>query len=318
MKLRWPSTDETPKPLLRGACASPLRAPPRLRLQILLHRTILGTSLALLVLSATRSLAAPIDSDAYAYWASWTGELYGGSLGDPHAYLYSPAFAQAIWPLTLLSYSAFYALWFGCNLAALVYLVGWRLAGFVALLFYPVFLEIGNGNIHLFIAVAIALGYRYSAAWAFVLLTKVTPGVGLAWFAVRRDWRALGTALGVTAVIILISALIAPALWSEWGQLMVAGSIDTPAWAVVDLPLSIRLLIALGLVIVGAWRGWRWIVPVSAILALPAVWLSSVVIMLSEAPGKSLPQRVRYLMILTVVWAVVAVGSRLLGLTVAG
>ena len=28
---------------------------------------------------------------------------------------------------------------------------------------------------------------RWPAAWAFVLLTKMTPGIGLLWFAFRRD-----------------------------------------------------------------------------------------------------------------------------------
>ena len=44
--------------------------------------------------------------------------------------------------------------------------------------------------------VAIVLGFRWPFTWAFVLLTKVTPGVGLLWFAVRREWRSLAIALG--------------------------------------------------------------------------------------------------------------------------
>ncbi len=45
-------------------------------------------------------------------------------------------------------------------------------------------------------AAAIALGFRYPATWAFVLLAKVTPGIGLLWFLVRREWRNLAIALG--------------------------------------------------------------------------------------------------------------------------
>ena len=44
---------------------------------------------------------------------------------------------------------------------------------------------------------------RHPAAWAFPLLTKVTTGVGVLWFAFRRDWRSLGIAIGATAVIVL-------------------------------------------------------------------------------------------------------------------
>jgi len=43
------------------------------------------------------------------------------------------------------------------------------------------------------LAVAIAVGFRYPAAWALVLITKVTPGIGLVWFAVRREWCPLAT-----------------------------------------------------------------------------------------------------------------------------
>ena len=52
------------------------------------------------------------------------------------------------------------------------------------------------------------LGFRYPWTWGFVLLTKVTPGIGLLWFAVRREWRALAIALGVTGVIVAVSLVL--------------------------------------------------------------------------------------------------------------
>jgi hypothetical protein len=72
------------------------------------------------------------------------------------------------------------------------------------------------GGLHLLIAAAIVLDFRWPATWAFVILTKVTPGVGLVWFAVRREWRRLAIALGVTAALVLISLVIDPALWRAW------------------------------------------------------------------------------------------------------
>ena len=45
---------------------------------------------------------------------------------------------------------------------------------------------------------AIVLGLRHSAAWAFPLLTKVLPGVGMVWHVVRREWGSLAIATGVT------------------------------------------------------------------------------------------------------------------------
>ena len=66
-------------------------------------------------------------------------------------------------------------------------------------MFVPVLFEFYLGNVHLLLALAIVLGFRWPAAWAFVLLTKITPGIGLLWFAVRREWRSLAIALGATA-----------------------------------------------------------------------------------------------------------------------
>ena len=60
------------------------------------------------------------------------------------------------------------------------------------------------------------VGFRYPAAWSLILLTKVTPGIGLLWFAVRREWRSLAIALGATAVIAAVSLAIDPRAWFEW------------------------------------------------------------------------------------------------------
>jgi hypothetical protein len=49
-----------------------------------------------------------------------------------------------------------------------------------------------------------------------VLLTKVTPGVGLLWLALRREWGALAVALGATVAIAALSWAAAPALWKQW------------------------------------------------------------------------------------------------------
>ncbi len=86
------------------------------------------------------------------------------------------------------------------------------------LAFPPVALELYYGNVNLLIAAAIALGFRYPAAWSFVLLTKVTPGVGLLWFAVRREWRQLAIALGVTAVIVAASVALDGRLWARMAR----------------------------------------------------------------------------------------------------
>ena len=82
---------------------------------------------------------------------------------------------------------------------------------FAVLLAFPfVAVELTGGNIHLLLAAAIVAEFRWPAAWSFVLLTKVTPGIGLLWFAVRREWRPLMIALGATAAIAGLTFIIVP------------------------------------------------------------------------------------------------------------
>jgi hypothetical protein len=223
--------------------------------------------------------------DAYAYWATGDGDLYGDALsGTIGAYLYSPAFAHLIWPLTLLPWPVFAALWTALNCAVLWWLVG-RLA-LPSLLFLPIPFELISGNVHLLIAAVIVAGFRYPALWALPILTKVTPGIGLLWFLVRREWRSLAIALGVTAVIAVASFVIAPAAWRQWVDLLVrdvGGPVDTPGWF-LPIPVLIRLPIAALLVAWGAATGRRWVIPVGVTLALPIVWLNSLAILAAVVP----------------------------------
>ena len=109
-------------------------------------------------------------------------------------------------PLGVLPWEVAVALWLGLQLAALWYIGReWALA---LIVFPPVWLDLVYGNINILIAAAVVAGYRYPAAWAFPLLTKVTPGVGALWFLGRREWRSLAIAVGVTALIAAASVLI--------------------------------------------------------------------------------------------------------------
>lgn len=142
------------------------------------------------VFVATGIALAGYKQDAYIYW--WAAHLPAGlydsawNSGNLQTYVYSPAFAQSLVPLGLLPWAAFYAVIVAGGTAALVWLAGPILAFFGVLFVLPIQDEVMTGNIHLLLAAAVVLGFRYPAAWAFVLLTKVVPGVGLLWFAVRR------------------------------------------------------------------------------------------------------------------------------------
>ncbi len=227
--------------------------------------------------------------DAYAYWTTRDGVFYdAAATGRIGAYLYSPAFAQALAPLVALPIAVFTALWTAINFAALWWLLG-RLA-LPSLLFLPISFEIISGNVHLLYAVAIVAGFRYSASWALMLLTKITPGVGLIWFLVRREWRALAVAVVVTAIITAVSVALDTAAWRDWVALLrgdlqdVGGSaLETLGWY-LPVPLLPRLVAAAGIVAVAAWTDRRWLVPFAVVIALPVVWLNGLAVLAAVVP----------------------------------
>lgn len=221
--------------------------------------------------------------DARVYWRFDFAHLYErGTVGGREAYLYSPAFAQLFAPFGILPWEAFKGLWSAINLGLLAWLAGPRI-GVILLLFpgSPVSDEISTGNLHLLIAAAAVIGFRYPQAWAFNLLTKVTPGIGLLWFVGRRAWKPLVLAFATTAVITAVSFAIAPHLWFEWADSLRRNSaVAIPAYAVAfTWPLWVRLALAGLIALVGGIRGWRWTVLVAATLALPVPWFSGLSIL---------------------------------------
>jgi hypothetical protein len=216
--------------------------------------------------------------DAFAYWhATQTVAPYGADAGSWGAYLYSPAFLQILSPILALPWPVFFAIWTGIMMAALLLLTGPVLL-IVAL---PVaFFEIWGGNIHILLALAIVLGFRWPATWSFVLLTKVTPGVGLIWFAVRREWRSLAIALGATAAIAGISLVINPGLWQSWIDLLLREAGGTASSGHIPIPLLYRLPFAVILAVYAARTDRKWLVPVVCFLAMPVLWWGSVTVLI--------------------------------------
>jgi hypothetical protein len=244
---------------------------------------LIAAGVALVIVLAFRvssDAAVPTGREAFCYWLPDLADPYARSdWTQPVAYVYSPAFLQGIAGLKALPWEAFLAAWTTLLLLAVRYLVGPRLwaAGIVFAAF-----ELLGGNIHLLLAAAIVAGFRWPAAWAFVLLTKVTPGVGLLWFAVRREWRNLGVALGATAVIAAVSWALAPGAWADWLDVLGASATKTAGtWAAVPVPVWLRLPFAIGLVAWGARTDRRWTVPVAAMIALPALWFGSASMLLA-------------------------------------
>lgn len=224
-----------------------------------------------------------VEVDAQAYWGIDFDNLYRGSrLGDQDAFLYSPVVAWLFAPFSLVPYEVFYAVLAAVNLGALVWLLGFELAA-LALLLQPVSNEVARGNIHLLLAVAIVVGFRYPASWAWVLLTKVTPGIGLLWFAFRREWRPFAMAVLWTAGIGGVSFVIAPDLWLRWFDLLATNAGSTRP-SVLEIPVGPRLAAAGVVLALGAWRNRPAVVPVAAMLALPAIWVNSLAMLVAVVP----------------------------------
>ncbi len=221
--------------------------------------------------------------DARSYYGLDLANLYEGrtNWNTIGAYPYSPAFAQLVYPLNLLPWPVFVAAWTGLLLGAVFFLTGPRLL-LLGLVLGA--MEIAGGNISLLLTVAIVAGFRYPWAWAFVILTKITPGIGLLWFALRREWRPLAIALGAAAAVVGVSYLMMPGAWRDWIELLWANTGKGGTWAAVPIPLWIRGPIGVVLLVWGAPRNQRWVVPVAAMLALPALWYGSLSMLLGVIP----------------------------------
>jgi hypothetical protein len=238
--------------------------------------------MAAIVLWVTLTQTRGLPVDAHAYYVANQADLYAqarAGLTDDR-FLYSPAFAQLMAWAPILSFDAFVAIWRGILLAALVYLAG-PFTVFVLFL-PPVASEINAGNIQILLALAIVAGFRNPAAWAFVLLTKITPGVGVLWFALRREWRQLAVALVVTAFVTAISLVINPKAWAEFIELL--GSGPSAPVSPYYLPFWPRFVLAVAIVLVAAWRGWRWPVVVAGTLALPIYFFISTSMLVGVLP----------------------------------
>ena len=223
--------------------------------------------------------------DAPAWWLIDLSNLYAGtsqSLTGVGAFRFAPVIAWLMWPLTLLPWAVFIATYLVLNLAAVVAMGRGRRGLVLIAAFPPVLLELLNANIHLFMALAIWVGMRWPMAWSFLLLTKVTPGVGILWFAARKEWRNLAIALGATGAIAAIGFVIAPAQWTEWLRVLTT-SAALPQIGGLP-PLLVRLPAAALVVVFAARTDRAWLVPFACLLAMPTIWLQSAALLTACFP----------------------------------
>jgi len=222
--------------------------------------------------------------DLWAYWSTrYEVDYTWARPGNSGAFLYSPAFAHLITPLAALPLPVFMAVWTALLAAVLYWLAGWR-AFFLGAL-APVAMSIAIGQLDLLMAAAIVVGFRWPAAWVLPILSKVTPGIGLLWFAARGEWRSLLTALGVTLCVVLLSFAIDPRAWLGWVDMLLRFEVPTAAAGVyLPVPLWIRLPLVALLIIWGARTDRRWTLPVAITFSLPTVWLNTPTILIAILP----------------------------------
>ncbi len=137
--------------------------------------------------------SSPVDVGGW--WSADPHKLYVDVYGGfANKYMYSPAWEFVMAPLRSLDLATVAAIWRGAQFVVLAYLAGPFLA--FVLFLIPVQSELNVANIQIFLALAVVAGFRWPSTWALLVLTKATPGLGLLWFAIRREWRALAIAAG--------------------------------------------------------------------------------------------------------------------------
>lgn len=113
------------------------------------------------------------------------------------------------------------------------------------------------GNIYTLLAAAAVVGMKKLLAWSFPILTKLTAGVGLLWFAVCGEgWRVLQAAGGLS-LIVVVSCHLDPRQWHAWVRLLFGHRNGTPD---SQTSFLLRCLPALGLVAIGARKPWCWLI----------------------------------------------------------
>jgi hypothetical protein len=240
---------------------------------------------------ATGYIADPYDARAYwqadptnLYLAQWVG-----------GYVYPPPLALALNVLHPIGWFAFItafttatwvALWYCTRaLAPVVLAIGfaaqWAIGiSFVGYLFL--------GNIQIIMAAAIVASIRVSPAWSVVpILTKLVP-VSLVWYTVRREWRNLAIAVGVTGAVVAVTVVVAPGTWVAFARFVTTNAAASPL-PLVPIAYPVRLVMAVALVAWGGLTGRRWTVPIAAGLAIPALYVWSYLAVWIGAIGAEWP-----------------------------
>lgn len=139
--------------------------------------------------------------------------------GGPTQYVYAPPLAVLLAPVSSVPFAPAAFAWLLLHLGALVASCALmpvtrpvRLAAFaVAAFSSPFLVDLNLGNVSVFVLLAAVVGWRWLdrpvAAIALAVSMAVRPQMGmvLAWWLVRREWRAAAWTIATGAVLILLT-----------------------------------------------------------------------------------------------------------------
>jgi len=207
-----------------------------------------------------------LGADSHAYWLTGhESDFYRQPPESRDAYLYSPLFAQFIWPLTQLSWPWFRAVWMVAESGAFVWLLaplGWSWAPPLLAL---VALEVSQGNIWAFLGVAAVLGVRWPEYWSFAILTKISLALGPIWFAARREWPSVARSLWPALVLAGISFAASPHQWTDWVRFLKHNGDSSGGL------LLLRVAIGVVLAVVAAKSDRAWLLVIAMVVAAPVL-----------------------------------------------
>ena len=209
-------------------------------------------------------------------------------LADPYAspfYRWAP---PAIWAWRYLIEPLGFVVWAGLHVAAILLVRPWWLAG-LALVSFPFWADLANGNALTFVAVSAHLAMRGSTGGtvAFIALSALMPRPivvpGLLWLLWHRPWTRVAAVAAGVAALVLSLAVGELGTWVE--RLLMTSGVEAGGrydigpsallgtwWLLIGIPLGAILL----------WRGRTGL----AGLAIAPYWLSYYLLMpLADWPG---------------------------------
>lgn len=234
---------------------------------------------------AVGGFAKPVD--AVVYWQAGTSSaLYPASWSEcceGHLF-YPPPIAQLSTLLQPLGWQLFVILLTVAIFASVWYCArAWSLPLLAAGI--PFYLGIGPelpsiflsyallGNIQWILAALTIVAFERPAAYSLLAVTKMTTGIGWLWPVFRREWRSAAIGAAATMVVVGVSFVLAPTLWFDFvGFVLRNASMADPPVPLFPVPFPVRLASAVALIAWGAPRNHRWVVPIAAGLAVPALW----------------------------------------------